>query len=174
MQEQGFSDLKRRTGKDWINIRWNNPAYPNTPYLCLHDIQNSLCEFRKYWRLKAQEKAKKRYFKVSILTFFQSTAFIINTVVNSDCGGRVDFYRKFAVTALTFSFMLGACGAKPLTPRDEYDLWLKQLKTEMAARGISEKTLRKAFAQDYYHENPEVVKIDRRQPEFDSDFDRLS
>ena len=63
MQEQGFSDLKRRTGKDWINIRWNNPAYPNTPYLCLHDIQNSLCEFRKYWRLKAQEKAKKRYFK---------------------------------------------------------------------------------------------------------------
>ena len=78
----------------------------------------------------------------------------------------MDFYRKFAVTALTFSFMLGACGAKPLTPRDEYDLWLKQLKTEMAARGISEKTLRKAFAQDYYHENPEVVKIDRRQPEF--------
>ena len=36
----------------------------------------------------------------------------------------------------------------------------------MAERGISRQTLKKAFAKDYYKEKPEVVKIDRRQPEF--------
>lgn len=63
IQEQEFSALKKRTGKDWQQVRWKNADYPNAPYLCLHDIQNSLCEFRKYWRLKNNEKAKKRYFK---------------------------------------------------------------------------------------------------------------
>ena len=63
IQEQEFSALKKRCGKDWQQVRWKNADYPNAPYLCLHDIQNSLCEFRKYWRLKNNEKAKKRYFK---------------------------------------------------------------------------------------------------------------
>ena len=74
--------------------------------------------------------------------------------------------RQIAVSALSLSLMLAACGAKTLTPKDEYNLWLKDLKTEMSERGISEKTLKKAFAKDYYHESPEVVKIDRKQPEF--------
>lgn len=63
IQAQEFAQLKEKTGKDWNDIRWQNPQYPNSPYLILHDIQNSLCEFRKYWRLKADEKAKRRYFK---------------------------------------------------------------------------------------------------------------
>lgn len=59
---RGFPRLKKEQGKDWHSVHWQNQDYPNTPYLCLHDIQNSLCEFRKYWRLKNGEKAKKRYF----------------------------------------------------------------------------------------------------------------
>ena len=62
MQPQAFDELKARTGKDWQAVRWQNPAYCGGKYLCLHDIQNSLCEFRKYYRLKNGEKAKKRYY----------------------------------------------------------------------------------------------------------------
>lgn len=61
-QKEEFAILKENTGKDWFAVRWQNPSYPNVPYLSLHDIQNSLCEFRKYWRIKGGEKAKKRYF----------------------------------------------------------------------------------------------------------------
>lgn len=62
LQEKEFAGLKLNKGKDWFAVRWQNPDYPNAPYLSLHDIQNSLCEFRKYWRLKSGCKAKKRYF----------------------------------------------------------------------------------------------------------------
>lgn len=63
IQESEFAKLKLEKNLNWQDISWKNTAYPNFPYLSLHDIQNSLCEFRKYWRLKADEKAKKRYFK---------------------------------------------------------------------------------------------------------------
>lgn len=61
-QAEEFARLKAEKHLDWDLVRWQNSNYPNAPYLCLHDIQNSLCEFRKYWRLKHGEKAKKRYF----------------------------------------------------------------------------------------------------------------
>ena len=64
MQKEEFLKLKEYKGLDWERVCWQNQDYSNTPYLCLHDVQNSLCEFRKYWRLKAGEKAKKRYFKL--------------------------------------------------------------------------------------------------------------
>lgn len=63
IQASEFAKLKKDKDLDWQQVKWQNPKYPNAPYLSLHDIQNSLCEFRKYWRLKADEKAKKRYFK---------------------------------------------------------------------------------------------------------------
>lgn len=63
MQPQAFAELKKTTGKDWNEVRWQNESYCGGKYLCLHDVQNSLCEFRKYWRLKQGENAKKRYFK---------------------------------------------------------------------------------------------------------------
>lgn len=63
IQEKEFARLLENTGKDWQAVRWNNPNYCGGKYLCLHDIQNSLCEFRKYWRLKSGENAKKRYYK---------------------------------------------------------------------------------------------------------------
>ena len=64
IQAQIFAEMKAQTGRNWQDICWQNQTYPNYPYLCLHDVQNSLCEFRKYWRLKSGEKAKKRYFKI--------------------------------------------------------------------------------------------------------------
>ena len=63
VQEQEFDNLKQQKNKDWFLVNWKNESYANYPYISLHDIQNSLCEFRKYWRLKNGEKAKKRYFK---------------------------------------------------------------------------------------------------------------
>lgn len=66
MQPAAFAALKARTGKDWRVVRWQNPKYCGGKYLCLHDIQNSLCEFRKYYRLKNGENAKKRYYHPSI------------------------------------------------------------------------------------------------------------
>ncbi len=50
-------------GDEWMKVRWQNPDYSNAPYLSLHDIQNSLCEFRKYWRLSNGENGRKRYYK---------------------------------------------------------------------------------------------------------------
>ncbi len=45
--------------------------------------------------------------------------------------------------------------------------WLTELKQEMIARGISPKTIRKAYGdQTYYHVYPEVVKQDENQVEF--------
>lgn len=62
IQKEEFAKLKERCGKDWWSVFLNNPGYCGENVLALHDIQNSLCEFRKYWRLKKGEKAKKRYF----------------------------------------------------------------------------------------------------------------
>lgn len=62
LQAKAMKELKKRTGKDWFEVKWNNPLYCGGDYLSLHDIQNSLCEFRKYWRLKNGEKAKRRYY----------------------------------------------------------------------------------------------------------------
>ncbi|MBR6663972.1 MAG: lytic murein transglycosylase [Alphaproteobacteria bacterium] len=48
----------------------------------------------------------------------------------------------------------------------EYLCWLEELKEEMIDKGISKKTIKKVYAQDYYQPEPEVVKIDRKQIEF--------
>lgn len=60
-QTQAFNLLKEE-GLDFDKIKWQNPDYCGQPYLALHDIQNSLCEFRKYHRLNSGEKAKKRLY----------------------------------------------------------------------------------------------------------------
>lgn len=41
---------------------------------------------------------------------------------------------------------------------EEYLDWLDDLKEEMIDRGISKKTIKKVYAEDYYHPEPEVVK----------------
>ena len=45
--------------------------------------------------------------------------------------------------------------------------WLESLKEEMLERGVSKKTIRKAYGDNtYYHERPEVVEQDKHQAEF--------
>ena len=45
--------------------------------------------------------------------------------------------------------------------------WLESLKEEMLERGVSKKTIRKAYGDNtYYHECPEVVEQDKHQAEF--------
>lgn len=63
IQKESFANLLKNKNKDWKKINWKNEQYCGGEYLSLHDIQNSLCEFRKYWRLKSGEKAKKRYYQ---------------------------------------------------------------------------------------------------------------
>ena len=48
----------------------------------------------------------------------------------------------------------------------EYLSWLEDLKKEMLSKGISQQTIDKVYAQDYYSPSPEVVKRDRQQIEF--------
>lgn len=63
-QKINFNKLKLKTGKDWLRIRYKTPYY-DSPYLSLSDIQNCLCEFRKYWLLKNNlSGVKKRHYKL--------------------------------------------------------------------------------------------------------------
>lgn len=48
----------------------------------------------------------------------------------------------------------------------EYKIWLENLKKEMIEKGISKQTIKKAYTKDYYHYKPEVIELDRKQPEF--------
>ena len=51
--------------------------------------------------------------------------------------------------------------------RKEWNTWLSELKKEMRAKGISQKTIDRAYKQDYFHEiKPVVVRQDKRQVEF--------
>lgn len=63
-----------------------------------------------------------------------------------------------------------ACAASKkddVTPPKEWTTWLDGLKREMLAKGISQKTIDKAYkGKNYYHKAPEVVKLDKKQTEF--------
>jgi hypothetical protein len=62
MQAVCFPALYQRKGKQWMNVRYGD-AYYQSPYLSLSNIQNCLCEFRKYHNLKNNPRARKRYYK---------------------------------------------------------------------------------------------------------------
>ena len=50
---------------------------------------------------------------------------------------------------------------------DEWKIWLNNLKNEMISRGISPKTIEKAYGDNlYYHKHSEVVEKDKSQTEF--------
>ena len=50
---------------------------------------------------------------------------------------------------------------------NEWVVWLGNLKNEMISRGISPKTIEKAYGDNlYYHQKPEVVEKDNTQTEF--------
>lgn len=75
---------------------------------------------------------------------------------------------KNILLAIIFGICLSACRvtAAEQNPPAEYTKWLEQLKTEMLHRGISEATIQKAFAKNYYHPRHQVIKKDRNQTEF--------
>ncbi len=71
-----------------------------------------------------------------------------------------------SVAAICFASVVSAADKKVETP-EKYLRWLDELKQEMIERGISKKTIKKVYKHNnYYHPDPEVVKIDRKQIEF--------
>ena len=51
--------------------------------------------------------------------------------------------------------------------RQDWNKWLSGLKKEMIAKGISQKTINRAYKNDYFHEvKPSVLKHDKKQAEF--------
>ena len=64
-QPEWFNEILTLTGKDWRTIAFKDHNYP---YLSLMDIQNSLCEYRKYVNLNrslsdSSFRCKHRYYK---------------------------------------------------------------------------------------------------------------
>lgn len=54
-----------------------------------------------------------------------------------------------------------------VTPPKEWTIWLESLKREMISKGISKKTIDKAYKdKNYYHPLPKVVQLDKKQTEF--------
>ena len=45
----------------WMTIYYKD-AFTNVPFLSVRNIEHSLCEFRKYYRLKYYKKGRKRYY----------------------------------------------------------------------------------------------------------------
>lgn len=77
--------------------------------------------------------------------------------------------KRLLLLAAFFMFGTSACTASLIDekqPPKEYVVWLEDLKKDMIKRGISKSTVKKVFAQNYYHPQPEAVKIDRKQLEF--------
>ncbi|MDR1694333.1 MAG: lytic murein transglycosylase [Lactobacillaceae bacterium] len=69
------------------------------------------------------------------------------------------------VLGISFASDLRAKEVETAVP-EEYKEWLDDLKKEMIKLGISKDTIKKAYAKNYYHYKPEVIELDRKQPEF--------
>lgn len=77
------------------------------------------------------------------------------------------FFKSFMVLSLITLCSTTVWASNNLNveaPR-EYLEWLENLKSEMIEKGISKKTIKKVYAQNYYHE-PKAVVHDRKQLEF--------
>ncbi|MBR6355927.1 MAG: lytic murein transglycosylase [Alphaproteobacteria bacterium] len=78
-----------------------------------------------------------------------------------------------AIFALSVSLPACASSApsvpaeEKVTPPAEWTTFIKNLQREMLAKGISQKTIDKAYkGKNYYHKAPDVVKLDKKQAEF--------
>lgn len=63
MQPALFFKLAKQKHKRWLDVNYKTPYNVGSEFLSLSNIQNSLCEFRKYINLKTNPKARKRYYK---------------------------------------------------------------------------------------------------------------
>ena len=78
-------------------------------------------------------------------------------------------FRKFLIIVSLFLCICNTAFAEVKDvkeQRKEWNIWLDNLKQEMIAGGISKKTIRNAYKNDYFHEVKEVVIKDNKQPEF--------
>lgn len=77
-------------------------------------------------------------------------------------------FRKSLIVSASVLWGLTACASANVTSEapEEYLVWLDDLKKEMIEKGISKKTIKKVYAQDYYHPAPVAVRKDRKQLEF--------
>lgn len=79
---------------------------------------------------------------------------------------------KWALILFTAVFGLTACASAKDNLNDtkdyqDYLTWLDNLKNEMLKKGIKQETIAKVYGEnDYYHEKPQAVSHDRKQPEF--------
>ncbi|MBR3676443.1 MAG: lytic murein transglycosylase [Alphaproteobacteria bacterium] len=78
-----------------------------------------------------------------------------------------------SAAVLAVILLLPACATaavedtETVTPPAEWNEYIKNLQKEMRDKGISQKTLDKAYkGKNYYHKAPAVVKQDKRQAEF--------
>ncbi len=81
------------------------------------------------------------------------------------------FYHIFYIFVLLGALInTPACAATPQNtdePPAEWNTFVQNLQREMLAKGISQKTLDKAYkGKNYYHKAPDVVKQDKKQAEF--------
>ena len=79
--------------------------------------------------------------------------------------------KKFLFSVLFFCFGLilsaQATENKEVVPPKEWTTFVTNLQKEMLSRGISQKTIDKAYkGKNYYHKAPDVVKKDNKQVEF--------
>lgn len=64
VQADNFNTLAEKKKKDWHMVCYKSPYNNvNNPLLSLSNIQNCLCEFRKYVNLQKGIKCRKRYYK---------------------------------------------------------------------------------------------------------------
>lgn len=75
--------------------------------------------------------------------------------------------KKIAIITIGFFCIFSSSvKADEIAPK-EWLSWLDNLKKEMISKGISEKTIQKAYKDNtYYHKKPEVVQKDKEQTEF--------
>lgn len=67
----------------------------------------------------------------------------------------------------TLFFILSATAKTTTEPPAEWTKWLENLKREMISKGISQKTIDKAYkGKNYYHKVSAVVQQDKKQTEF--------
>ncbi len=79
-------------------------------------------------------------------------------------------FRTIGYVLFLVAFMTAGClhsAFAKTTPPKEWMSFLDGLKKEMLAKGISEKTIKKAYGnKTYYHPKPKVVAQDKKQAEF--------
>lgn len=76
--------------------------------------------------------------------------------------------KKLLIMTVVFNLLIPSAWAIKSVEeqRKDWDKWLSGLKKEMIDKGISKKTINRAYKNDYFHEVKAIQKFDRKQAEF--------